>query len=56
MNDPRCQYCGNIHYGVTCPRIKAFDYHPDGTVARVEFFAPKDYPPLVGPAEIPQAK
>jgi hypothetical protein len=31
-----CPHCGMIHQ-TTCPRIKALDYYPDGTVKRVEF-------------------
>ena len=31
-----CPYCGNIHDGV-CPKVKAIEYHPNGTVKRVEF-------------------
>lgn len=42
-----CCWCGAIH-GATCPRVKALEYHPDGTIKRVEFFTPNDYPPLMG--------
>lgn len=32
-----CPYCGNMHTdGAMCPRVKAIEYHPDGTVKRVE--------------------
>lgn len=33
-----CGYCGNHiqHIGV-CPRVKAIEYHPNGSVKRVEF-------------------
>jgi hypothetical protein len=34
MNKP-CNYCGQTHTG-TCPRVKAIEYWPDGTVKRVE--------------------
>jgi hypothetical protein len=52
-----CPYCGAIH-GPKCPLVKAFEYHPDGAVKRVEFYAPNDYGPLYGldrlkPAEVP---
>lgn len=40
-----CQWCGNIH-GAKCPIVKAFEFHPDGTVKRVEFYAPNDYAPI----------
>lgn len=46
MSEPQttpCWWCGTIH-GVTCPRVKALEYHPDGRVKRVEFFTPEDYP------------
>lgn len=31
-----CPHCGYGHTG-TCPRIKAVEYHQDGTVKRVEY-------------------
>ena len=45
MNIDKCPYCGNIH-NATCPKLKAIEYQADGTVKRVEFFTPNDYPPL----------
>lgn len=46
-----CGYCG-LHHGTRCPSVKAFEYHPDGTVKRVEFFAPNDSGPnLVLPGD-----
>ena len=42
MNTSSCPHCGGIHTA-KCPLIKAIDYHEDGTVKRVEFYAPKDY-------------
>jgi len=35
-----CPHCGFGHTGV-CPRVKAIEYNPDGTVRRVEFHQPK---------------
>lgn len=35
----KCQHCGMIHEA-TCPRIRAIEYHPDGSVKRVEFHGP----------------
>ncbi len=32
-----CTYCGNIH-AHTCPRVRAMEYHPNGALARVEFW------------------
>jgi hypothetical protein len=31
-----CPHCGGWHTGM-CPRLKAIEYHPDGTVKRVEY-------------------
>lgn len=41
--DEKCQHCGMLHSGVTCPRIAAIDYYPDGAVRRVEYVQP---PPI----------
>ena len=37
-----CRWCGHIH-GDLCPQVKAYEFHPDGVVKRVEFFAPVDH-------------
>lgn len=37
-----CPHCGLIHE-TTCSLIKAIEYHPDGTVKRVEFKTASDY-------------
>ena len=37
-----CRYCGHIH-GDLCPQVKALEYNADGSVRRVEFFAPVDH-------------
>ncbi len=43
-----CPYCGMTHSMLSkCPMVKAYEYHTDGTVKRVEFFAPNDYTPLM---------
>ena len=42
-----CGYCGGYHTGRACPRVKAFEYHPDGKVKRVEFFEPFPRPSIV---------
>ena len=39
-----CPHCNYGHVG-TCPRIKAIEYHPDGTVKRIEFHEPQ---PITG--------
>lgn len=47
-NDPvRCGYCGQFHQ-TKCHLVKAFEYHSDGTVKRVEFYAPNEYGPILG--------
>lgn len=40
-----CRWCGMIH-GPKCPSVKAMEFHLDGTVKRVEFYSPVDYPPM----------
>ena len=50
-----CQWCGSTHTGM-CPTVKAIEYHPDGTMKRVEFKTAADYPPLeMGPSPFWQA-
>jgi hypothetical protein len=31
-----CGHCGGYHNGA-CPRIKSVEYHPNGTVRRIEY-------------------
>jgi hypothetical protein len=31
-----CRWCSGYHSG-TCPKVKAIEYHPNGSVKRVEF-------------------
>lgn len=56
-NAVHCRWCGKYH-GTLCPDVKAIEYHPDGTVKRVEFksvadyFAPVPTLPNFGPYEI----
>lgn len=41
-----CIYCGTIHPGLICPRIKAMEFQENGsTIKRIEFLTPMDYPP-----------
>lgn len=35
MTEP-CTHCGHYHFG-PCPRIKAVEYWPNGTVKKVEY-------------------
>ncbi|MCX4155005.1 MULTISPECIES: hypothetical protein [Paraburkholderia] len=37
-----CRFCGHYH-GDLCPQVKAYEYNADGSVNRVEFFAPVDH-------------
>lgn len=32
---PTCPYCSAYHTAM-CPKVKAIEYHPNGTVKRVE--------------------
>lgn len=45
-----CRYCGSTlpHPGI-CPSVKAIEYHPDGTVKRVEFHGPQPLPTIYWP-------
>ena len=46
-----CRWCGAIHQG-ECPRVKAKEFHPDGSLKRVEFFGeatPSLLPPVLQP-------
>jgi len=36
---PPCKWCG-VSHGPRCPSVAAIEYHPDGTVRRVEFVPP----------------
>lgn len=41
-----CPHCSGpnsvVFHGGPCPRVKAIEYHPTGTVKRVEFFPAPD--------------
>lgn len=39
----KCAYCGQPVHPAVCPTVKAIEYHPDGSVKRVEFKTPADY-------------
>ena len=44
-----CQWCGcGPHIG-KCPEVKSMEYHPDGTIKRVEFFSWADKCPPAMP-------
>jgi hypothetical protein len=37
LRDNRCSHCGGAH-ARACPRVKRMAYHPNGTLAEVEFW------------------
>lgn len=37
-----CRWCGAMHPELRCPKIRAVEFHPDGTIKRVEFLTPAD--------------
>lgn len=41
-----CGHCGGYHLA-KCLLVKAIEYHPDGTVKRVEYYTPNDYAPTL---------
>lgn len=41
-----CRHCGFTH-GPLCPSVKAIEYHPDGTIKRIEYVTAADFPPVV---------
>ena len=43
---PPCAHCGGWH-ACQCPRIKAIEYYPDGSIKRVEYHEPT-IPPSCG--------
>ena len=49
-----CPYCGITGHLGRCTSIKAIEYHPDGTIKRVEFYAPRDYVPVIFANPAPQ--
>lgn len=53
MNSEKCRWCGMFH-DVRCPWVKAYEFHPDGTVKRVEFVQPVAGAVTV-PAQFPQS-
>lgn len=40
--DGKCRWCGAYHEQM-CPHVKAMEYHPDGSIKRVEFKGASDY-------------
>lgn len=40
-----CRHCGHLHSG-PCPRVKAIEYYPNGTVKRVEYTTPEPLKPI----------
>jgi hypothetical protein len=44
-----CRWCGQIHTQL-CPAVRAMEFHPDGSVKRVEFVTAE--PPRGGVAKV----
>lgn len=44
---PGCPYCSSqwqqIYHGGACPKVRAIEYHPNGTIKRVEFNVPAPF-------------
>lgn len=40
---PSCPHCGGWPHQGVCPMVQAVEYHPDGTIKRVEYKTSKDY-------------
>ncbi len=56
--DPECAWCGSRYHDrpERCPQVKAVDYHPDGSIARVEKRepgTPQYWPPITYKYEWP---
>ena len=47
-----CVHCGGVHSGGVCHRVKAIEYHQNGTVKRVEYHDPR--PPMEVTMEYPK--
>lgn len=47
-----CRWCGYVQHMGVCPRVKALDYYPDGTIKHVEFFPQWAAPGKTKPIEI----
>lgn len=41
----QCGHCGSYHTGA-CPRVRAIEYHPNGTVKRIEYHEPTPVQPI----------
>lgn len=51
---PKCTYCGFEHIAPgMCPHVRAIEYHPDGTIKRVEFGPAPQYVPVYWPPQQP---
>lgn len=47
INPSPCRYCG-MHHAAKCSLVKAMEYHPDGSLKRVEFYEPTRSPVVGG--------
>jgi hypothetical protein len=48
-----CRWCGNLHGGEHCPRVRAIEFFENGTVKRVEFRDEEDEAPATLPFVYP---
>lgn len=50
----RCTHCGAIHVRA-CPRVRRFEFHPNGQLAAVEFWPDGKWPVdgLLWPEDLP---
>ena len=51
----QCEHCGAWHSFGVCPRVKAIEYHPNGTVKRVEYHTGEVRVAFFGREEAPPA-
>lgn len=40
--DKKCVHCGHYHDG-RCPLIKSIEYHSNGNIKKIEYWAPTDW-------------
>ncbi len=42
-----CPHCGGWHTNKRCPEVRAIEYHPDGSIKRVEYVGEVELQPVV---------
>lgn len=48
-----CPYCGAVHERTVCHLVKAIEYHPNGSIKRVEFKEESNWRPATGAVVTP---